>query len=146
MYALGKDSSMSELLDVACILITLCEEDIAIAKYLGTAESGGIKRICLVLGSFYELQMLNTGQNGALSSQSTDTSNLLVAQLEHTNNTALDANETIEDERLQKFRRIKNRLILKIFFPKTEELKISRHLHKVYRVVSTSPCNFNHTN
>ncbi|EQC27841.1 hypothetical protein SDRG_14423 [Saprolegnia diclina VS20] len=126
---LSQESTLGELMDLACILLTLASQEAAIAAYLGTSAPQAIKHICHVLGSFYELQMVNSGPaaQAAYDDEDDDVSSAEV--LDEDENDAT----TPGTSQYRKFRTVKQRLLLKIFFPKTEELKVSRHLHQIYK-------------
>ncbi|KAF0758674.1 hypothetical protein AaE_003860, partial [Aphanomyces astaci] len=136
---LGQDSTHTELLDVVCILLTLCKEESAIATYLGTHSSHAIRHICYVLGSFYELQMVNVVEveKGTIDVQ--DSSPRPPRPTHDDRNTpSCDESDThisLEVGMLKKCRTMKKRLLLKVYFQKTEELKISRHMYKIYKYV-----------
>ncbi|OQR98493.1 hypothetical protein ACHHYP_08656 [Achlya hypogyna] len=124
---LSQESTLGELMDLACILLTLAREEAAIAAYLGTAASQAIKHVCHVLGSFYELQMVNSGPTAQATEDMDDEGKEELLEDEGEVATSADMAQ------YRKFRTVKQRLLLKIFFPKTEELKVSRHLHQIYK-------------
>ncbi|KAF0719013.1 Aste57867_1333 [Aphanomyces stellatus] len=123
----------TERLDIIVAVLgqdsTLTEEESAIALYLGNYESQAIKHICHVLGSFYELQMMNTV---ASEKGSFDVDESVLPEVVKRKRSD-DLDPTVSVDILKKFRAIRKKQLVKVFFSKTEELKISRHLHKVYK-------------
>ncbi|KDO31475.1 hypothetical protein SPRG_04090 [Saprolegnia parasitica CBS 223.65] len=128
---LSQESTLGELMDLACILLTLASQETAIAAYLGTSAPQAIKHIGHVLGSFYELQMVNSGSD-ARAAYDDDGDDVSKAEVLDEDENDASTSGTSE---YRKFRTVKHRLLLKIFFPKTEELKVSRHLHQIYKYV-----------
>ncbi|RHY35430.1 hypothetical protein DYB32_000095 [Aphanomyces invadans] len=134
---LGQDSTLTELIDLVCILFTICKEESAIALYLGKHSSHAILHICHVLGGFYELQMVNCVESEKGSIDIDEQSpRAPTVENQHDVSQEIDgAIASLEVGMLKKFRTMKKRLLLKVYFQKTEELKISRHMYKIYKYV-----------
>ncbi|ETW10133.1 hypothetical protein H310_00505 [Aphanomyces invadans] len=132
---LGQDSTLTELIDLVCILFTICKEESAIALYLGKHSSHAILHICHVLGGFYELQMVNCVESEKGSIDIDEQSpRAPTVENQHDVSQEIDgAIASLEVGMLKKFRTMKKRLLLKVYFQKTEELKISRHMYKIYK-------------